>query len=556
LPDTKLRIIPLGGLGEFGMNCMAICCGDDILIVDCGMMFPAEEMFGVDIVTPDFTFLEGQRDKVRAVVLTHAHEDHIGGLPFLLAKFNVPVYGTPFTLAMVERRLTEHDLLEDASLRNVSPGEKVKAGCFQIDFIPVTHSTASCAALAITTPLGIIIHTGDFKIDPTPVDNEQFGLHALAEYGQRGVLLLMSDSTNVDRSGHTESERAVRPRLEEIFKTTDRRVVISCFSSAIHRIQQVLDVAQESGRKVALLGRSLDSAAEIASRLGLLRVPDGILLRPEDVQRFPAHRVAAIVSGTQGEPMSALSRVAIDTHRHLTLDPGDVVVHSARIIPGREKSIYRMFNHIARRGAKIIYGAMNPPVHVSGHGSREELMLVMNLVRPRFFVPLHGEYRQLDAHIRLAQHLTSHGLEASFLLETGDILEIGRDGARKAGKAPVGGVCIDSGSMDEVVGDLVIRDRQHLSEDGIVLPIITIDAHTGYCERMPEIISRGFSPASDGGSFITQMQQIVMQTLDRSTAEERADHGMITEKVRGDLKRFLSRQGQRRPLVMPVILEL
>jgi ribonuclease J len=556
VPDIKLQIVPLGGLGEFGMNCMAICCGEDILVVDCGMMFPDDDLLGVDVVTPDFTFLEERRTQVRGVVLTHAHEDHIGGLPFLLGKLNVPVYGTEFTLAMVERRLSEHELLDGASLRVVRAGAKVRVGCFEVDFIPVTHSTASTSALAITTPLGVLIHTGDFKIDPTPVDNELFGLHAFAEYGKRGVLLLMSDSTNVDRPGFTESERAVRPRLDEIFSSADQRIVISCFSSAIHRIQQILDVSEGHGRKVALIGRSLENATETAHRLGLLTIPDRILLRPEDIQGCAAKRLTAIVSGTQGEPMSALSRVAVDTHRQLTLERGDLVVHSARIIPGREKAIYRMFNHVARRGADIVSGSMNPPVHVSGHASREELSLMLNLVRPRYFVPLHGEYRQLDRHARLAQHLTHHGLESSFILESGDILEIDRDGARRAGKAPVGRICIDSGSVDEIVGDLVIRDRQHLSEDGIVLPIITINSKTGLYERSPEIVSRGFAPALDGEPFLTQAQQVIMETLDRSTAEERTDRGVITEKVRADLRRFLSRQSQRRPLVMPVIIEV
>lgn len=556
IPDTTLQIVPLGGLGEFGMNCMAICCAEDVLVVDCGMMFPEDELFGVDIVTPDFTFLEERREQVRGLVLTHAHEDHIGGIPFLLDKLNMPVYGTAFTLAMVERRLSEHDLLDRASLRVVPSDGKIRLGCFEIDFIPVTHSTASASALAIVTPLGVLIHTGDFKIDPTPVDNEPFGLHALAEYGKRGVLLLMSDSTNVDRSGYTESERAVRPRLDEIFSRSERRVVISCFSSAIHRIQQILDVSQEHGRKVALLGRSLQNATEIAHRLGLLHLPDGILLRPEDIQGCPSNRLTAIVSGTQGEPMSALARVAVDTHRQLTLAQGDVVVHSARIIPGNEKAIYRMFNHIARRGADIFYGSMDPPVHVSGHGSREELLLVLNLVRPQYFVPLHGEYRQLTQHIRLAQHLVSHGLKSSFLLESGDILEINREGARKAGKAPVGRVCIDSGSIDDVVGELVIRDRHHLSEDGILLPIITINSHTGCCEKTPEIVSRGFAPAMDGDSFNAAARQVIMETLDRSSSEERADRGVIKEKIRADLRRFLSGQSKRQPLVMPVILEV
>src|SRR6476646_1572382 len=381
MPDQKLEIIPLGGLGEFGMNSMALRYGDDIIVVDAGMMFPDSELLGVDIVTPDFTYLEQHSALVRGLVLTHGHEDHIGGVPFLLSQLNVPVYGTEFTLKLVERRLDEHEMLEDASLHVVRAGERIQLGAFEIEFIRVTHSIVSCVALAITTPLGVVIHTGDFKVDPTPTDNELFDLHTLAEYGKRGVLLLMSDSTNVDRPGYTESERAVRPRLEDLFSRCERRLVISCFSSSIHRLQQILDLAAEYGRKVAFLGRSMLSTTEIAHDLGHLHIPDNILLRPQDIQGLERSKCCVVVSGTQGEPMSALARVAVDNHKNLSLDPGDTVVLSARIIPGNEKAIYRMINHLARRGVEPVYGSMNPPVHVSGHASREELNLILNLVR-------------------------------------------------------------------------------------------------------------------------------------------------------------------------------
>ncbi|MGD0620177.1 MAG: ribonuclease J [Bryobacteraceae bacterium] len=406
MTDRKLRLIPLGGLGEFGMNCMAMQFGDDIIVIDAGMMFPEAELLGVDVVTPDFTFLEQNREKVRALVLTHGHEDHIGAVPFLISELDIPVYGTAFTLALVERRLEEHELLDRAKFHKVKPGERIEIGPFSIEFIHVTHSIVSAVMLAITTPLGVVIHTGDFKVDPTPLDNIPFDLHSLAAYGTRGVLLLMSDSTNVDRPGYTESERAVQPRLEDIFNRAERRLVISCFSSSIHRLQGVLDLAAEYGRKVALLGRSMLTATEIAHNLGLLNIPDNILLRPQDIMTSAPDKVAVLVSGTQGEPMSALSRVAVDNHKSLSVETGDTVVLSARIIPGNEKAIYRMINHMAKRGAEVIYGNMNPPVHVSGHGSAEELKLVLNLVRPRYFMPVHGEYRQLARHASLAQHLT------------------------------------------------------------------------------------------------------------------------------------------------------
>jgi len=556
MSDKKLQIIPLGGLGEFGMNCMAVRYGDDIIVLDAGMMFPDAELMGVDIVTPDFTYLEDNAEHVRGLILTHAHEDHIGGVPFLLGVMNIPVYGTAFTLAMVGRRLEEHEMLKQARLNIVKPGDKLELGPFSIEFIHVTHSTVSCVALAITTPLGVIMHTGDFKVDPSPTDNELFDLHKFAEYGKRGVLLLMSDSTNVDRPGYTESERAIAPRLTEIFMRAQRKIVISCFSSSIHRLQQILDVAHEYGRKVAFIGRSMNSATEIAHNLGFLTIPNGILLRPQDLAQTAPSKVCAIVSGTQGEPMSALSRVAVDNHKHLSIETGDTVALSARIIPGNEKAIYRMMNHISRRGADLVYGPMNPPIHVSGHGSAEELRLILNLVRPKYFVPVHGEYRQMTKHAKLAQHLTHYNLEATFVLESGETLIIDKKGARKGDPVTVGRICIDSGTLDEVVEDMVIRDRRHLSEDGFVLPIIAINKHTGVCEALPEIVSRGFMSLDERSDVMEEARKIVMKTLNSSSAEERTDFGVMQEKIRADLKRYLTKETSRRPLIMPVILEV
>ncbi len=556
MSDRKLQLIPLGGLGEFGMNSMALRYGDDIVVIDAGMMFPDSELLGVDIVTPDFGYLEQHREMVRALLLTHGHEDHIGGVPFLLSQIDVPVYGTAFTLALVERRLEEHDLLSTAKLNRVKPGEKITLGPFTVEFIHVTHSIVSAVALAITTPLGVIIHTGDFKVDPTPTDNELFDLHTLAEYGKRGVLLLMSDSTNVDRPGYTESERAVRPRFEDIFNRAERRLVISCFSSSIHRLQLILDLAAEYGRKVGFLGRSMLSVTEIAHGLGLLHIPDSILLRPQDLMQANPAKVVAVVSGTQGEPMSSLSRVAVDNHKHLSVEPGDTVVLSSRIIPGNEKAIYRMMNHLARRGADIVYGSTKPPVHVSGHASEEELKLMLNLVRPRYFVPVHGEYRQLAKHASLASHLHRQGLEQTFVLESGDTLEVDIHGARRGAKVPVGRVCIDSGTIDEVVEDIVIRDRRHLSEDGFVLPIIAISKQSGKSEALPEIVSRGFMTFDERSELLQEARRVVAKTLESSSEEERTDWGVMQEKIRADLKRFLIKQTSRRPLIMPVILEV
>jgi len=553
----KLQVIPLGGLGEFGMNMTAIRYGEDIIVVDCGMMFPDAELLGVDLVMPDLTFLKENQAQVRAVILTHGHEDHIGAVPYFLSEIDVPVYGTAFTLALVERRLEEYDLDQEPRLIKVKPKQAIGIGPFKIEFIHVTHSIVSAVALAITTPLGVIIHTGDFKVDPTPTDNELFDLHTLADYGKRGVLLLLSDSTNSDRPGYTESERAVRPRMEEIFSRSENRIVVSCFSSSIHRIQLVLDLAEEYGRRVAVIGRSMVSVTEIAHSHGLLNIPDGILLRPQDVMGLAREKVAILVSGTQGEPMSALSRVAVDNHKHISVDKGDTVVMSSRIIPGNEKAIFRMIDHMSRRGADVMYGSMNPPLHVSGHASVEEMKLVLNLVRPRYFMPIHGEFRQLSKHAKLAEHLRFAGLEETFIMDMGEVLEFDHHGARKAGKVTVGHVCIDSGSVDDVVQEMVIRDRRLLSEDGIVLPIIAINRNTGKLESPPEIVMRGFQAGDDGvAAFLDAARQLVIKTLEGSNHEEKTDWGVMKEKIRADLKRHIVKQTSKRPLIMPVILEV
>jgi ribonuclease J len=555
MSDKKLQVIPLGGLGEFGMHMMALRYGEDIVVIDAGMMFPEAELLGVDIVTPDLTFLKEHREHVLALVLTHGHEDHIGAVAFFLAEFNVPVYGTAFTLSLVERRLEEYEVAEDPTLRAVKPKDIVEIGPFKIEFVHVTHSIVSCVALAITTPLGVVIHTGDFKVDPTPTDNELFDLHTLADYGKRGVLLLLSDSTNADRPGYSDSERAVRPRIEDVFNRSESRLFVSCFSSSIHRLQQIIDISEEFGRKVALVGRSMIAVTEIAHNHGFLTIPDNILMRPQDVMAAKPSKVTVLISGTQGEPMSALSRLAVDNHKNLSITPGDMVVLSSRIIPGNEKTIFRMIDHLAKRGADVLYGNMNPPLHVSGHGSSEELRLVLNLVRPRYFVPIHGEYRQLAKHARLAEHLRNVGLEETFICETGDVLELDHRGARKAGRVTVGRICIDSGAVGEVVGDMVIRDRRLISEDGIVLPIVAINRHTGKIESVPEIVSRGFGLESDA-QFMQSARDVVIKTLEGSSAEEKMDVGVMKEKIRQDLKRYIHRNAERRPMIMPVIMEI
>ncbi len=556
MPTGKLQIVPLGGLGEFGMNCMAVRWGDDIIVVDAGLMFPEMELLGVDIVVPDISYLIENRKHVRAIVLTHGHEDHIGALPWILSELNVPVYGTEFTLAYVEDKLDEHELLDNATLVEIRAGEPITIGPFKIVPIHVTHSLVDCVSLAIHTPLGVIIHTGDFKVDATPTDNKLFDLHTFAEYGKEGVLALFQDSTNVERTGYTPSERSVARKFDEVFARSQRRLFISCFSSSIHRIKLAMEMAYQHRRKVALVGRSMNDSTEIAQDLGYIEVPDGLLIHPGEIKNFSPERVMVLISGTQGEPMSGLSRAAVDNHKHAKIEPGDTVVLSSRIIPGNEKSIYRMIDHLYRRGANVIYeDGSYPPVHVSGHASQEELKLLINLVKPRYFIPIHGEYRQLKRHADLAASMIG-AVGSVMMIESGDVLEFDELGARKTGRVPVGRVCIDSGSRGDVVEDLIIKDRRHLSEDGIVLPIIAINKLTGQIESAPEIVMRGFAAAGAENGLMTEARQIIMDTLEHSSEEEKRDWGVMKEKIRQDLKRFIVKNTARRPLIMPVILEI
>ncbi|MBI2817619.1 MAG: ribonuclease J [Acidobacteria bacterium] len=555
MSDHKLEAIPLGGLGEFGMNMLALRYGDDIIVIDAGMMFPEAELLGVDVVVPDISYLLENREHVRAILLTHGHEDHIGALPFILGDLNVPVYGTPFTLALVEGKLDEHGLLASAQLHEVRPKDRVTLGPFTVEFIHVTHSIVNATMLAITTPLGVVLHTGDFKVDPTPTDNELFDLHTVAEYGQRGVLALFSDSTNAERPGYTPSERAVHEKLEDVFTRAENRIFVTCFASSIHRIQLLIDLSLEYNRQIAFVGRSMVNNTEIAHRLGFLNVPDGILLRPNDIKQLNRNKVTVLIAGSQGEPLSALARAAVQNHKHAVIEPADTVVLSSRIIPGNEKAIFRMLNHLCKRGAQVVYeDGGGPPVHVSGHASQEELKLMLNLTKPRYFIPIHGEYRQLAKHLSLASHLKE--VRETFLLESGDVLEFDSLGARKAGRVNVGRICIDSGNVGDVVEDMVIRDRRHISEDGIVLPIIAINRHSGKVESLPEIVSRGFVSADGGDGILQRAKDIIVQTLDESSGEERMDWGVIKEKIRADLKRFINKQTSKHPLILPVILEI
>jgi ribonuclease J len=533
------------------MNCLAIRWEDDIIVIDAGLMFPESELLGVDIVVPDITYLIENKQCVRAIILTHGHEDHIGGLPWILSELKVPVYATEFTLAYVEGKLDEHRLLDEIELIEISPKEKFTIGPFTIEPIRVTHSLVDCVALAVETPVGVVIHTGDFKIDLAPLDDKAFDLHTFAEYGKRGVLVLLQDSTNADRTGYTPSERTVIPRLDEVFSQTKKKLFFSCFSSSIYRIRIAMELARKHGRKVVILGRSMMDSTEIAQDLGYIDVPPGLIINPGQLRDYPPEQLLLLISGTQGEPMSALSRAAVDNHKHAKIDPGDTVLLSSKIIPGNEKGIFRVIDHLSRRDANVIFDdGTQGLIHVSGHGCQEEMRLLINLVRPKFFIPIHGDYRHLRLHAKLA--METGAVEHAILLEDGDVLELDKDDARKRDKVTTGRVLIDSGSSIDVVEDLVIRDRRVLSEDGVVLAVLAINKKTGKVERAPEVIMRGF-----GGADVTdQARELVLKTLDGLSLEEKSDYGMVNEKVRVELKRLIQKTTGRRPMIMPVILEI
>ena len=551
MQTKKLKIIPLGGLGEFGMNCLALRWEDDIIVIDAGLMFPESELLGVDVVVPDITYLIENKQHVRAIVLTHGHMDHIGGLSWFLSELKVPVYATEFTLAYVEDNLEENHMLDETTLIEIIPKEKFTIGPFTIEPIRVTHSLVDCVALAIETPVGVVIHTGDFKIDLSPLDGNAFDLHTFAEYGKRGVLALLQDSTNVERSGYTPSERAVIPRLDEIFTQAKKKLFFACFSSSIYRIRIALDLARQHGRKVAIVGRSMMESTEIAQDLGYIEIPQGLVVNPGQMRDYSPEQLMVLISGTQGEPMSALSRAAVDNHKHARVDAGDTVILSSRIIPGNEKSIFRVIDHLCRRDANVICDdGSNGLIHVSGHGAQEEQRLLINLVRPKFFIPIHGDYRNLAHHAKVA--METGAVEHAIVIEDGDVLELDKNDARKKDKVTAGRILIDSGSSIDVVEDLVIRDRRILSEDGIVLAVLAINKRTGKVEQQPEVVMRGF-----GGADITdQARELVLSTLDSLSTEQKSDYGMVKEKVRAELKRLIQKTTGRRPMIMPVILEI
>jgi ribonuclease J len=548
----SLKIIPLGGLGEFGLNMMLVEYGDAAIAIDCGLMFPGADLLGIDLVIPDVSYLLARRDKLKAIVLTHGHEDHVGALPFLLEHFEVPIFGTHLTLGLLANKLREHDLEDSADVRRITAGVPWDVAPFRIEGIRVTHSLVDCLALAIETPAGTVIHTGDFKIDNTPMEGEMFDFQRFAAYGERGVLLLLSDSTNVERAGHTPSERDVGSNLEHIIQSSTGKVLVSTFASSIPRIQQVVEISERCNRRVILSGRSMIRNTQVAAELGYLDLPRHTMTENDRWQDLAPDRLTFLTTGSQGEPLSALHRVALNDHKVIRIDPGDTVILSSKFIPGNEKTISNLIDHLYRRGAEVHYEKVSE-IHVSGHASQEELKIMLQLTRPRYFVPIHGEYRHLVRHRRLAQEV---GIPAEncFILEDGDVLEISAHGAQKTAPVPVGKVFVDGKGVGDV-GDVVIRDRRHLSEDGMVLAVMAIHQQTGELVAGPDLISRGFMLAEESEEVLEHAKKVVMETLNGINRETRTDPAELKEEVRKALRRFFRKKLERHPVVLPYIIE-
>ena len=547
-----IKIIPLGGLGEFGLNMMLVEYGDAAIAIDCGLMFPGAELLGVDLVIPDVSYLLEHRDKLKAIILTHAHEDHVGALPYILKHLDVPIFGSRLTLGLLANKLKEHDLEDSADIREITAGDPFEVAPFKIEGIRVTHSLMDCLAIAIETPAGTIIHTGDFKIDNTPMEGEMFDFQRFAAYGEKGVLLLLSDSTNVERPGFTPSEREVGSNLQQIVEHSTGKVLVSTFSSSIPRIQQVVDISERCGRKVVLSGRSMIRNSQVASDLGYLRLPRGFMLESERWHDLPSDKLTFLTTGSQGEPLSALHRIALDDHKTIKVAPGDTVILSSKFIPGNEKTISNLINHLYRRGAEVHYEKVSE-IHVSGHASQEELRIMLQLTRPRYFVPIHGEYRHLVKHRKLAQDV-GVPQENCFILEDGDVLEIDNHGARKAQPIRVGRVVVDGKGVGDV-GDVVIRDRRHLSEDGMVLAVMAIHQQSGELVAGPDLISRGFMGLEESEEVLEQARQAVMDTLNSMNHETRTDPAELQEEVRKTLRRYFRKKLERHPVVLPYIIE-
>ncbi|NFK77042.1 ribonuclease J [Clostridium botulinum] len=549
----SVKVIPLGGLGEIGKNITAFEYGNEIVIIDCGISFPDEEMYGVDLVIPDITYLLNNKDKVKAIFLTHGHEDHIGSLPYILQQLNRPVYGTALTLGIVENKLKEHNMLPDCELNKVEAGDIVELKNLKIEFIRNTHSIADSCSIAIHTPVGVILHTGDFKIDYTPIDGLVMDFHRIAELGKKGVLLLMADSTNVQRKGHTISEKSIGETLTKIFSNAKGRVIVATFASNIHRMQQIIDASIEYGRKVAFSGRSMENISKVAMDLGYLHIPETYLITVDEMKNYPNEQITIITTGSQGEPMAALARIAYSNHRKIAIEPKDLFIISASPIPGNEKLISRVINELFKKGADVIYEALEE-VHVSGHAYEEELKLIHTLVHPKYFMPVHGEYRHLKRHVDLAMEL---GMEREniFSLETGQVLEISHEEAKVSGKVRTGSIFVDGIGVGDV-GNIVLRDRRYLAQDGMLTIVVTLEKESYSVIAGPDVITRGFIYVKESEDLINEVKGIVKKELENCLENKIIEWYVLKSNIKKSVEKYLYEKTKRRPIVLPIIMEI
>ncbi|MFT8348208.1 ribonuclease J [Clostridium saccharoperbutylacetonicum] len=549
---AKIKIIPLGGINEIGKNITAIEYKEDIIVIDCGLKFPDDDMFGIDIVIPDVSYLIKNVEKIKGIFLTHGHEDHIGALPYVLRQLNVPVYGTKLTLGIVETKLKEHGLLSSTELIKVKPKDIIKLDSVSVEFIKTNHSIADSVAIAIHTPLGVILHTGDFKIDYTPIDGERMDFGRLAELGRKGVLVMMADSTNVERPGYTMTEKVVGETFLKLFGKAKGRLIVATFASNIHRIQQIITAAEAYDKKVAVSGRSMENIVQVAVELGYLKFEKDILIPVDQISKYPNERVVVITTGSQGEPLSALARMAASEHRKINIVPGDTVIISATPIPGNEKLVSKVINQLFKKGAQVIYGS-EEKIHVSGHACQEELKLMQALVRPKFFIPVHGEYRHLKKHGEVAMEI---GLPENNLLipENGDIIEVARNGIKKVGTVVSGQVFVDGLGVGDV-GNIVLRDRKHLSQDGILTIVVTIEKQTGRVVSGPDIISRGFVYVRESEGLMDDARDLVKSVLKNCEEKQITDWATLKSKMRDELREFLYEKTKRKPMILPIIME-
>ena len=550
---AKLKIIPLGGLDEIGKNMTAIEYGNDIIIIDCGMAFPDEELLGIDIVIPDFSYVIKNKEKVKGVVLTHGHEDHIGALPYFLKELCVPVYGTNFTLGLVQNKLKEHNLLSGAKLNIIFPGDMVKLGAFSVEFIRSNHSIADAVALAVHTPLGVLVHTGDFKIDATPIEGDMIDLTRLGELGKKGVLALMSDSTNAERIGFTKSERNVGQMFENVFKATKHRIIVATFASNVHRVQQIITAAHNNGRKVAVSGRSMLNLIEVASTLGYLKLYNDILIDIDNIKKYPPNQLVIVTTGSQGEPMSALYRMAYNDHRKVEITAGDLVIVSANPIPGNEKFVSNVVNELMKKGAKVIHDREDQ-VHVSGHASQEELKIILALTKPKYFIPVHGEYKHLRKHAELAAVM---GIDKKdvFILENGRVLEITHNSAKATETVQSGRVFVDGLGVGDV-GNIVLRDRKHLAEDGLIVVVVTMSAESGLVVAGPDVISRGFVYVRESETLMEEVRNIAKDCLEICEKNHVRDWNTIKTNIKSKISEQIYQETKRKPMILPVIMEV